>query len=174
MDKLSALMDGELGEHEARAEIARLKEEPQLGRTWSDYHLIGDVLRGEPTLSPRFNERFSARLAAEPTVLAPRRRPARKLATYALSAAASLSAVAMVAWVALSTGNVSTVGDAEIARAPAVLPVPASLPQAASLPSDGSLNEYILAHQGFSPSTAIQGVTPYIRSVAARQIPGTR
>jgi hypothetical protein len=28
------------------------------------------------------------------------------------------------------------------------------------------MNEYLLAHQGFSPSTAIQGLAPYIRSVA--------
>ena len=36
-----------------------------------------------------------------------------------------------------------------------------------SASNDGSMNEYLLAHQGFSPSTALQGVTPYIRSVSA-------
>jgi hypothetical protein len=29
------------------------------------------------------------------------------------------------------------------------------------------MNEYFLAHQGFSPSTAIQGLAPYIRTVSA-------
>jgi sigma-E factor negative regulatory protein RseA len=32
--------------------------------------------------------------------------------------------------------------------------------------TDGRMNEYLLAHQGFSPSTAIQGLAPYIRSVS--------
>jgi len=29
------------------------------------------------------------------------------------------------------------------------------------------MNEYLMAHQGFSPSTAIQGLAPYIRTVSA-------
>jgi len=39
--------------------------------------------------------------------------------------------------------------------------------QLASEPYDGTLNEYLMAHTGFSPSTVIQGVAPYIRTVAA-------
>jgi hypothetical protein len=31
------------------------------------------------------------------------------------------------------------------------------------------MNDYLLAHQGFSPSTAIQGLAPYIRSVSTTQ-----
>lgn len=169
MDKLSALMDGELDEVEARGELARLKERPELQELWSAFHLIGDALRGEGVLSPGFSERVARRLADEPAVLAPQRRPARKLVTYALSAAASLSAVAMVAWVALSGSTLTTVAPSQIARAPVAAPAARSTPQMVNLPNDGRMNEYFLAHQGFSPSTAIQGVTPYIRSVAARQ-----
>jgi sigma-E factor negative regulatory protein RseA len=174
MDKLSAFMDGELDEYGARGELARLKEQPDLQQLWTAYHLIGDVMRGERMLSSRFNQGLASRLAEEPTVLAPQRRPAKRIVTYALSAAASLSAVAMVAWVALSTSNVTTVVQPQIATAPAATPALPAVPQVVSLPSDGRLNEYFLAHQGFSPSTAIQGVTPYIRSVAARQPAKTR
>jgi sigma-E factor negative regulatory protein RseA len=169
MEKLSALMDGELDEHEARRKLALLNEQPELQRLWATYHVIGDAMRGEHLLSGRFNGHLARRLAQEPTVLAPQRRPAKKLITYALSAAASLSAVAMVAWVALSTGSVTTALQSQVAQAPAVTPANVARPQVVSLPSDGRLNEYILAHQGFSPSTAIQGVTPYIRSVAAQR-----
>ncbi len=172
MDKLSALMDGELDGHEARGELAHLKEHPERQDLWATYHIIGDAMRGEHLLSRRFNEQLARRLAQEPTVLAPRRRrPAKKMIAYALSAAASLSAVAMVAWVALSTGSVTTTLQPQVAQMPAATPV---LPQVVSLPTDGRLNEYILAHQGFSPSTAIQGVTPYIRSVAAQRPAKTR
>lgn len=173
MDKLSALMDGELAEYEACGEMTRLKQQQALQRLWAEYHLIGDVMRGERMLSPGFGERLAGRLAAEPTVLAPQRR-ARRIVTYALSAAASFAAVAMVAWVALSTGSVTPMVQPQIAQAPLGAP-PASGPvQVVIVPSDGSVNEYLLAHQGFSPSTAIQGVTPYIRSVTARQTPSTR
>ena len=35
------------------------------------------------------------------------------------------------------------------------------------------MNEYLMAHQEFSPSTALQGVAPYIRSVSiTRQAQG--
>ncbi|OGA48467.1 MAG: hypothetical protein A3F74_21380 [Betaproteobacteria bacterium RIFCSPLOWO2_12_FULL_62_58] len=168
MDKISALMDGELDERQARQELARLRQQRELRESWDTFHLIGDALRGDALLSANLKRRVSERLAQEPIVMAPRRRAARKIVTYALSAAASISAVALVGWVAISTSTVST--QPEIARAPApaaILPAPA--PQMASVPSEGSMNEYLLAHQGFSPSTAIQGVAPYIRSVSVSQ-----
>ncbi|MBI4195938.1 MAG: sigma-E factor negative regulatory protein [Betaproteobacteria bacterium] len=170
MDRISALMDGELDEGQARREIGRLREDAELRERWESFHLIGDAMRGERLLSPAMMQRLAERLAHEPIVLAPRRGTARKIAAYALSAAASISAVALVGWVALGTNDVGTAR--EVVRAPAptlVVPVPAPAPQVANVPNDGNMNEYILAHQGFSPSTALQGVVPYIRSVSSRQ-----
>ncbi len=177
MDRISALMDGELGEREARQELARIRRQDELREGWDVFHLIGDALRGECLLSSEFSRRLSERLAQEPTVLAPHRRMARRIATYALTAAASLSAVALVGWIAVSTSTVST--QPQVARAPtpsAVLPAPiaASAPPLTSVPDEGRMNEYLLAHQGFSPSTAIQGVAPYIRSVSSSQRPQNR
>lgn len=172
MEKLSALMDGELDERQAQQEFAQLRQDGESRQKWDTFHLIGDALRGERLLLTDVVKSFSERLAKEPTVLAPRRGLRRRIATYALSAAASVAAVALVAWVAIST---HTVTPQEVASAPppppqvalpAVAPVaPAAL---ASVPDDGRTSEYLLAHQGFSPSTAIQGVAPYIRSVSAR------
>jgi sigma-E factor negative regulatory protein RseA len=166
MEQISALMDGELDEREAEREVARLKAEDARER-WDEFHLISDALRGEPLLSPRFNESLSRRLAEEPTVLAPQRRTprARRMTTYAMSAAASVSAAALVAWVALGPAPVSD----QLAKAPAAKGEDASAasPQLANVPSDGRMNEYLLAHEGFSPSTALQGVAPYIRTVSA-------
>lgn len=176
MDRISALMDGELEDREAEREFSRIQQEQGLRETWDVFHLIGDAVRGDSLLSPGFSHRLSETLQHEPTALAPLRRPSsRKITAYALSAAASLSAVAMVAWVATST---STVGNQpEIAAAPApilpepeivAVPAPAA-PPLASVPDEGGMSEYLLAHQGISPSTAIQGVVPYIRSVSVRQ-----
>jgi sigma-E factor negative regulatory protein RseA len=182
MDRISALMDGELDEREARLEIARLKQQQELREAWDAFHLIGDAVRGDCLLSAEFGQRLSERLQQEPTVLAPRRRAANRITAYALSAAASLSAVALVAWVAVS-GNMGAT-QPELATVPAPIafeppqvasPAPSAAPlQPVSLPDDGRMSEYLIAHQGFSPSTALQGVVPYIRSVSVRQSEVTR
>ena len=69
--RISAFMDGELGDDEVDGQVRRLKSDEHAA-DWATYHLIGDVLRGERTqLSAGFTGRFSAALAQEPTVLAP-------------------------------------------------------------------------------------------------------
>src|SRR5215813_3308527 len=131
MDKISALMDGELDAHQSEQQLARLKNDNEARACWEAFHLIGDALRGERIVSRNLSERLRERLAQEPTVLAPpRARPARPIATYAWSAAASLSAVALVGWVAFS-GPLAPQPDAPsvAAKAP-VAPVPVVAPPA--------------------------------------------
>lgn len=175
MDKISALMDGELDERHIQHELARLRQDGELRQTWNTFHLIGDAMRGERMLLTDVAGSLSRRLADEPTVLAPQRDRSRKATTYVLSAAASVAAIALVGWVALAPHQAQRPADiAQMQQAPvaaAALPVPApvQVTPVASVPYDGSRNEYILAHQGFSPSTAIQGVAPYIRGVSAGQ-----
>ena len=176
MEKISVLMDGELDQHESQGQLKRLKADPDLTRGWHTYHLIGDAMRGERPLSAGFHERLAARMAAEPTILAPQRSPKRRAAAYALSAAASISAMALVGWVAFV--NHPQAPAPQIAQTPvaapsvvtaATPPAPAPQPQLASVSSEGKMNEYLIAHQEFSPSTAIQGLAPYIRSVSTTQ-----
>jgi sigma-E factor negative regulatory protein RseA len=172
MDAISALMDGELGADDARRQIVSMKNDPALRARWDDFHLIGDALRGESLLSPQFDEVISRRLAAEPTILSPRRlrSPLTRVTTYAMSAAASLGAVALVAWVALTpTAPTMVAGPMVAAPAPASMPIKPAEAALASVSSEGRMNDYLLAHQGFSPSTAIQGLAPYIRSVSTTQ-----
>ncbi|UCF75884.1 MAG: sigma-E factor negative regulatory protein [Betaproteobacteria bacterium] len=165
MEPISALMDGELSESQMQQHLATLKEDPELLHSWDMFHLIGDVLRGERLLlSGAFRRGIIEKLASEPTVLAPRRTK-KKVFTYALSAAASISAVAAVGWLAFFNNPLAP--SSEIARAPQSLPVTAApSPQLSSVPSDGTMNEYLIAHQEYSPSTAIQGLAPYIRTVS--------
>ncbi len=182
-ENISALMDGELGDDEAAREIAHLKQDAARRSTWDAYHVIGEALRGEhagTSLAPAFSRRLSERLALEPTVLAPRMRSPKTLQTYALSAAASVAAVAAVGWVAMNMLAPDT-APTTLAKAPAtkqqvVAPVVAVQPPVAPSATSGGeavatapeqVHEYLLAHQGISPSTAIQGVTPYIRTVSS-------
>lgn len=155
-EKLSAWMDGELGEQQAPELPQQLKRDAELRGDWDCYHLIGDALRG--VHGPDLCVKICARLDAEPTVLAPQRRSmAEKLRWIALPAAASIAAVAFVGWMALSDVQQDSV---QIAGTPAaeVKPVAVAAGEVA--------NDYLLAHQRYSPSNAMQGVAPYVRTVS--------
>lgn len=69
-EHISALIDGELPEADLELALAALQGAD--GRqAWDLYHHIGDVLRAQPApdLSPGFQARLAARLAAEPLPL---------------------------------------------------------------------------------------------------------
>jgi len=72
-EKLSALMDGELDGQLADRTIKAITEEEELKQVWDAYHLIGDAMRDNSHVSVNVRQRVATRLAAEPTVLAPRR-----------------------------------------------------------------------------------------------------
>lgn len=164
MEKISVLMDGEAAGQEAHQAMLRLKDTGDARETWAAYHLIGDVMRGDALPAFDVSQRVAAAIANEPTVMAPRSSRAAKPMTYALSAAASVSAIAVVGWMAFST-TTFTNPPVDVARAPAAAVAQAEV-QLVSSPSDGQMNEYLLAHQGVSPSTSLQGVAPYIRTIS--------
>jgi len=165
MERISEFMDGEVADHEVSAQLARLKQDPALRQGWDTYHLIGDAIRGETGGNAGFMSRFSAALAQEPTVLAPRA-PVRKAAIrrIALPLAASFGGVALVAWLALSNNPFMPRDDKLAAN-----PQPPAVQQVAVKPANGAVNDYLLAHQQFSPSTTMQGVASYVRTVAGRE-----
>jgi len=156
-EKLSAWMDGELEHEPARQLPLQLKRDAVLRGNWDCYHLIGDALRG--VQGPDLCARICARLDDEPTVLAPRRRsPAEKLRRYALTAAASVAAVAFVGWMALSG----------LQQAPPQIAANTEIKQVA-VPAGEGAKDYLLAHQRYSPSSAMHGVAPYVRTVAEQR-----
>lgn len=150
--QISELMDGELDEEEALRLLGALqRKEAQQG--WQLYHLIGDTLRATPSVSNDFMERLNARLAEEPTVLAPNRIAKHKSRTIALSAAASVAAVGLAVWAVLQTGTENTPAELIVAKAPQ------------ATVASANVNPYLLAHQEYSPSIA-QGMTSYIHTVS--------
>ena len=176
-ENLSAMLDGELDSDDVGRMCSRLREDGELRETWETYALIGDALRGTAATGISRAE-FAARLASEPTVLAPRAVPATRVAPravrYAMSAAAGLAAVGFVGWMALPALQGP---GAEVAKAPANPPqevAAVALPVApAAVPAAQGVSDYLLAHQRFSPAFAMQGVAPYVRTVADEQ-PGGR
>ena len=154
--RISRLMDGDLEGNEADAAFRELKQ-PDCVAVWVTYHLIGDALRrtGEPV--PGFAERFAARLDSEPTVFAPQPRQTHRL-PLVWAVAATIAAVMVVGSVAVSTLDPQPTALARAREATAVRS--ARTPQAVS-------PDYLLAHQEYSPTTQIQGVGPYLRSVSS-------
>ena len=136
-DRISALMDGELDEREAAEVISSMASDAQGRDTWRTYHLIGDALReGGSIVAPR--------------------RPAANSPSWriALPAMAVAAAVALVSWVAFGPAHPEKPAAPPVAQAPAIIPPPAGT------------TDYLLAHQGYSPRVALQGMTAYIRTVS--------
>ncbi len=169
MERISAFMDGESGSAESHQAVLHLNQDAECRETWTTFHLIGDVMRGDQPMRDDFMARFHARMDSEPTQLAPRRTQWRKYANYGLSAAASLSAVAIVASLVFSDNPLlPKSGPQEVAKsaAPAVIAQQSPRPKPPAAATPGKLNEYLMAHQEYSPSTAMQGVVPYVRTVS--------
>jgi sigma-E factor negative regulatory protein RseA len=160
-EKLSAIIDGEL-EGDIRAHLNHLRSDAELRDAWDTYHLIGDALRGHscPEIAPR----VISRLREEPTVLAPprERSTARRIGWYGMYAAASMAAVAVVAWTAFPGWHAQFPLAGSLATTTAVIPAESLV---VSLPPS-EVENYLLAHQPYSHVSAMQGVAPYVRSVA--------
>jgi sigma-E factor negative regulatory protein RseA len=72
-EQISAFADGELSDAQADVVLASLRTEQGMA-AWNAYHLIGDAARSDEmsvAMSPDFFSKFSARLDAEPTIIAP-------------------------------------------------------------------------------------------------------
>jgi sigma-E factor negative regulatory protein RseA len=165
-EHISRLMDGELDDVEFERLCAELKTDGAL-QTWVCYHAIGDHLRGTHGVAPGFARRFAATLAAEPTVLAPAAGRASRQsapATFAWAVAATLAAVTVVGWTAFSMVDAPPLAVAKAREASTVRV--AQVKPAGDVPS-----EYLVAHQEYSPASAIQGGGTYLRAAAASGLP---
>lgn len=188
-EQISALMDGELDEARAQSLCVQLKSDESC-ECWAAYHLIGDALRDDCLMQTGFARRFAERLAAEPTVLAPgvnhfsdgsgvagwqaavRSRPWH----YAMAAAASVAAVSLVGWFGMQEFNLGPgLGEQAAAGSARTALVTVadtrSLPQVNRKNQNLGMNPYLFVHQEYSPTTAMQGVRPYVRTVADMAAP---
>lgn len=182
-DRISALADGELSENEASAVFAKIGVDAGAVARWDSYHLIGDVLRGTGAAGID-RAAFAARLAAEPAIIAAPRRarapivaaPSLRSGRTWLSAAAGIAAAALVGWVALPNFWSGATGTlAQTAAAPMTPIKPAAMTASttataapvrpAVVPIAHGVDDYLLAHQRYSSTSAMQGAVPYVRLV---------
>jgi sigma-E factor negative regulatory protein RseA len=173
-EQISALADDEIALEDAEHLIASMQPNSHAAEAWSQYHLIGDVMRGANTLSPKFKQNLMAKLDLEPTVLSPNAAwvneakafdesdqlsqarnnkqgiEAKSKLPVTWSIAASFAAVMVVGWVVLQT-QVSN-------QAAPVMVAQVSLPQETpTLPvanEQAIPDEYLMAHQASAPSAS--------------------
>ncbi len=131
-DTLSALLDGELADEQARPLIRRLAAGGPERERFRDYSLIGDTLRGLEHDWPDLTDRVMAALEDEPTVLAPVRKPVSRRPALWLAAAT----VAAITWGLWSTNP----------REEIVAPLAANPPAG----QEGNILPYLAAHQDFA------------------------
>lgn len=183
-EQISALVDGELADGQIDVALAALR---QAGHhcDWETYHQIGDVLRSDDmavALSAGFAARMAARLDAEPTIIAPafadrsaasradeKRARAKRWAMPGMVAAAAVATVAFITTPQLMVAmkgdptkadpSVALVAASDSVAQPAV--VSAKVPEGVVL-RDPRIDDYLLAHQRFSPS--VYSTAQYARS----------
>jgi sigma-E factor negative regulatory protein RseA len=158
-EHISALMDGELFDDEAEALFDKLKRDPAGHEQWLQYHLISDVLRQPEHVHADISNSLRERLKAEPTVMAPGGRGGQKVRWFALSAAASVMALAIVGWLSVQVGPEAAAPQIAMQQQDNSSVRPASM----------NVDDYLMAHQEYSPSASMEGMTPYIRTVAGEQ-----
>ncbi len=187
-EQISAFSDGELTECQMEVLLTALRQRDSR-ETWDAYHHIGDVLRSDEmafAMSPNFTARMAAHMAAEPTIVAPRRvnqaqMQQRQIASPDASASTRLirrlgfsgvaaAAVAVVALVTAPQLMVALKGSSASESAPVMVASAPKTPGAVSAHAsqtavvaavnaqdggvlrDPRIDDYLLAHQRFSPS----------------------
>ena len=155
--EISALMDGELFEDEADNLLGRLKQNPAARKNWAAYHLIGDVLRQPDHIHNDLSVKVREKLQDEPTVFAPRVKALnQRVRAIAMSAAASVAAIGLVVWMSVQIGDEALLSPNTFQNN-AIRPVTAQI--------QPKSNDYLMAHQEFSPSTEMSGGAYYMRTV---------
>jgi sigma-E factor negative regulatory protein RseA len=170
-EHISAFVDNELSDAHIDAALAALHKDE--GRdTWNLYHQIGDALRSDDLnveLSADFTERMFARLDAEPTIIAPAAAPVQK--SYRRFAMPGMAAAAVAIMAVLTVPKMMTQEPAAIgagatqtvaAAAPAEVTTVAVAGQNGEVLRDARIDDYLLAHQRFSPS--VYSTAQYARS----------
>ncbi len=158
---VSAFVDGELAEADIDRVIDALLASDDLADFWADAHRAGDWMRSDEVVGvgdgSTFLRRFSAQLANEPSIVAPKRggrsRSRRFWIRTGLPGASVAAALLVVAWVASPLG-----GDDKSAAVPSVAIIQTPrIDEAAVRPTEfktvdpDRLADYLAAHRDVTP-----------------------
>jgi len=166
-EKLSSLLDGELGHTETLKLWKQMESDPELRAQWNRYNRQSSLLAQRPGILPdnAFAERVKFAIADEPTVLAPRvvrKRLIEKLTSSALAAGLALAAV-LVGQSLVGHSNIS--GSNLMAEARYAAP---SATGANRVAMDPDFQNYLVLHNETAYLAGAEGLLPYARVVSAQ------
>jgi sigma-E factor negative regulatory protein RseA len=186
IEKLSALVDGELYDQDRETLIQELQSDDDTRGRWQRYHMIGDTMRSTmpATVKPDLAASLNKLLENEPAILAPQKKPSitqhpylKPVAGFAI--AASITAVAVLGLMPANESSIpgadSTIAANEIT--PTTVVNTGSLAgtaatQVRTVKYEGpetenadALSPYILNHNQYNSRMGVQGVSPYARLV---------
>lgn len=182
---LSALMDGEAGEHELRQALKAAGEDPALLAAWSRWHLAQSVLRGENVRPAGIDLRaaVAAAIDGEPVPQAARRADAAAPAAWlkplaGFAVAATVAAVTVIGWQGFRGAGdadaLAAAGESQtVALGPMVmvredgeeLVVPVAGNESPTAGQD-RLNAYLARHAQASSLGSARSMSPYARVVS--------
>ena len=187
---ISDIIDQELGSADAGGQINRIAEDADGCRSWRNYHLIGDVIRGDvKTTGPCLIDRVEAALAEEPTVLAPAPQSTTESVTGAattstgsrgetLKAAGLFSLAASIALVAVLT-QVPATDDLQQGPTVAATATPATAvgegvaganPNRNTEDIAAEFGQMLVEHGEFTTATGLNGLLAYAKVVSNQPI----
>ena len=181
IDKISALMDGEL--HDIEESITKLANDKEMQDVWQRYHLVRDVMKGQASDFPRLDisSAVSESLKNEPVILSPiwRRLSPRfvmkQVAGLAVAAAVGTIAVLSVQQTQLVSSDNSVIASVtpnSSYQAPSqiqpgqIRQVSFTTRQKLDEAVESKLSGYLVNHNEFSTSVRVSGVMPYSRIVS--------
>ena len=188
LETVSAMADGEVDTAAAARACAAWRDDASVRLAWHSYHLIGDVLRSEDLAIAHDDSVLAglrARLAHEPTVLAPGRDGDRHRASpgkvrwrwAAPSAVAAGFVMVAGAMMVIRQPSEQDTGSALTAIAGFGRGAPATALDSTlqarsggvetSVLRDARLDRYLAAHQQFAGSTALGVPSGFLRNAAA-------
>ncbi len=173
-EQISALADDEIALEDAEHLMASMQPNSHAAEAWSQYHLIGDVMRGSDALSSNFKQNLMAKIDLEPTVLSPNAAwmneanalnetdelsqarndkqglEAKSKLPVTWSIAASFAAVMVVGWMVLQTQVANPVQPVMVAQ----VALPQEAPTLPVANEQAIPDEYLMAHQASAPSAS--------------------
>ena len=175
LERISSLVDGELDRAEAEALVSSLCANTSLLQKWRELHRVGDALRSTEVAAfddSSFCSKVSALIAAEPTVLAPRRssgaHPIRRYWVPGVAVAASIAAIGFIAVPLLRAPEpIALAQKAAPAAAIATVPAEPVRRAPAAIANARALDAYFSAHRELTGGSAMPRATAYLRPIAS-------
>ena len=174
-DTVSEIIDQRVGPGELGSEINRVSSDRKACTKWRNYHLIGDVIRGEVNATGDcLMERINTAVEQEPTVLAPAaKKETVSTNTDAIKSAGMFAVAASLALVAVLTlrpESASVEGGAVIANSTtgqslnSSTVVNSSTDQQQSFESE--FGQMLVEHGEFTATPGLNGLIAYAKMVS--------